>query len=416
MVGSIGETELASVGVAIQIFFIHWMMLFGFTGGAATFVAQFFGVRDFVNIRKTVGLAVFACLSVSLPFFACGAFFPETIVKIFTNISEVQVLACDFVRIASFTFLTLSITVPLTSALRATHQTRIPLFISAIALCLNTFLCYVFIFGNFGAPELGVAGAALATVFARIVELLLLLFVIFARKNIIAGRFRDYFGWMKDFAVKIVNVAVPTMLNETLWGLGMTMYTAAYARMGITAYASVQACNVLNNLFILAAFSMGDAALILVGQKLGAGDLEYGYALAKKLLKIGTAIGFMAGICLIMLSKPLIHFFDLTPQGQRYAFYILLIYGLTMGVALFNAINITGILRAGGDTRFAMISETLCVGLIGVPLAFISSMWLKLPIYLVVLLVKTEEIVKLFILLKRFMSKKWVKNVIHNIQ
>ena len=281
---------------------------------------------------------------------------------------------------------------------------------------MNTFFNYVLIFGKFGAPKLGVAGAAMSTIIARSVELMLVLFVVFYKKNIIAGRFKEYFGWKKGFAGRIFNVAVPTTLNETLWGVGFSMYTAAYARVGETAFAAVQMARALEHIFIMAAFSIGDAALILIGQRFGAGETEYGYQLAKKMLKIGTAFGAVAGLMLIAASKPVISLYkEFTPEAEIYAFYILLIYGLTMGFVVFNAMSVTGILRSGGDTKCAMLIDCGGVWLIGVPIAFISTQWFGLPIHIAVLLVTTEEFVKFFAFLWRFKSRKWVRNVIKNM-
>lgn len=415
MVGRLGETELAAVGIGVQPFFIFWMLMFGFVSGSATFMSQFWGAEDLKNVKKTLGFASCVSVGAGVLFFICAMFFPEHIVDIFTDIAEIKPLAAEYIRIGSFCFLLLPVTAPITFCLRTTQQTRIPLYISSFAFCTNTFLNYVLIFGNFGAPRLGVAGAALATVFSRLLEMLLALFVVLGGKNVISGKLREYFGWTKEFSLRVVNNAIPTSVNETLWGLGTAMYTAAYARVGITEYAAVQVGRVIENLFVMAAFSIGDAALILIGQRLGAGELDYGYMLAKKLLKIGTTVGVVFGIALIAAAKPVISLFSLTPEGARFTFYILVIYGIKMGLDLFNGINIVGVLRAGGDTKYAMVTESICVWFLGVPMAFIATMWLHLPIHLAVLLVCSEEILKFFLLIKRFLSKKWVKNVIHNL-
>jgi len=415
MVGSLGERELAAVGIGIQPFFIYWMVVFGFTGGCATFMAQFWGTKDTANIKKALGFAISVCMGAAVLFFITCLFFPGYIVNIFTDIDDLKPLAVDYIRIGSPCFLFLCITVPITFCLRSTQQTKIPLYTSTFAFCMNTFFNYVLIFGKFGAPALGVAGAALSTIIARSLEMLLVLFIVFRGKNVIAGRANEYFGWTKEFAGRIVDNAVPTTLNETLWGVGYSLYTAAYARVGVTQFAAIQLGRVIENLFIMAAFSIGDAALILIGEKLGAGALDEGYALGKKLLKIAAVVGAASGMALIGVAKPIISFFNFTPEGERYTFYILLVYGAVMCIVVVNAANIVGVLRAGGDTKFAMIVDCSCIWLIGVPTAFLATRWLKLPIYFAVLLVQSEEIIKLFVLLKRFRSKKWVRNVIQNL-
>lgn len=412
MVGSLGEAQLNAVGVSVQIYFIHWMVLYGFTSGSATFMAQFFGVGDFVNIRKTTGFAVTVTLGVSLIFFSAGMIFPQYVLKIFTRFPQIIELGTGYVRTASLGFLFVAVTVPFTTVLRATQQSRLPLYISGAAFLINTLLNYLLIFGHFGLPRLGVNGAALATMIARFIEMILILYAVFGRKNQLCGPLREFFGWHRELAVKIVKNAIPTTINETMWGIGTALYIAAFARIGVTEGAAVQACNTINNLFMMAAFSVGDATLILVGQKLGQKKLEEAYYLAKKLVRVGLIIGLCAGVALILFGKPLLGLFDFSQRGEKLAFLILLVYGCTMWLGIYNAVNITGVLRCGGDTRFAMLAEVLTVWCIGVPAAFITALVFQWPVYLAVLVVKLEDIVKAFVVTKRFLSKKWVRNVI----
>jgi putative MATE family efflux protein len=416
MVGSLGETAVAAVGAGIQPFFVFWMIMFGFCSGCATFMAQFWGRKDVKNIKKALGFAIAASMTVGITFFIIGMFFPEIFVNIYADDPDVRVLAIEYIQAGSFCFLFMGITIPIVFCLRSVQQIKLPLYTSVFAFSMSTFLNYVLIFGNFGAPQLGVMGAALSTSIARALELILVLSIVFFRKNIIAGKIKEYFGWTKEFAKKIFYNAIPTAVNETSWGIGVTMYVAAYARVGVTAHAAVQLSGAINSIFILAAYSIGDAALILIGQRLGAGEKEYGYALGKKLLKVGIWVGVILGALIIVTARPIISIFrEVTPQGQQYMFYILAIYGITMAVVLFNSITITGVLRSGGDTRYPMIMESLLVWLVGVPLAVITTRFLRLPIYLCVLFVRAEELIKFFILLKRFRSKKWVNTVIKNL-
>ena len=412
MVGSLGEAELNAVGVSVQFYFVHWMLLYGFTSGTATFMAQYFGVKDFHNIRKTVGFALTVTVSVSMLFFLTALFFPHYVLRIFTRFPEIIELGSGYVRACAPAFLFTAVTVPFTSALRATQQTRLPLYISGAAFLTNTFLNYLLIFGSWGAPKLGVAGAALATMIARGLEMSLILYMVFGRKNKLCGPIREFFSYTKSSAVKIVKNAVPTTINETMWGLGTSLYVAAFARIGVTEGAAVQACSTINNLFIMAAFSIGDATLILVGQKLGEGKLDYAYQLAKKMVKIGLVIGLAAGGLLIVFGKPLLSLFEFTDRGAHFALLILIVYGCTMWLTVYNAVNVTGVLRCGGDTRFARLAEVLTVWCVGVPVAFLTALVLQWPIYFAVLAVKLEDVVKGIAVTKRFFSKKWVKNVI----
>ncbi len=192
MIGSLGEAELAAVGLATQFYFIHWMMLFGFSSGCATFMSQFFGTRDWKNFRKVVGFVITVAFCAGVVFFLAATFVPEKIMGIFTDDAETIQLGVQYVKTGAFCFLCIAINVPFTTALRVTEQASLPLRISSIAFLGNTFLNYVLIFGNFGAPRMGVAGAAVATVCCRIIEVSLTLYVVFGRRNVIAAPLREF--------------------------------------------------------------------------------------------------------------------------------------------------------------------------------------------------------------------------------
>lgn len=415
MVGRLGEAELAAVGIATQIYFVHWMLVFGFTSGVSTYMAQFLGAKDERGMKKTIGIALAVCFSVSVIFFLIAEFFSVYVMRIFTSDELLIRMGADYIKIAAPSLLTVSITVPFQTALRVTKQTHIPLFISIAVFSTNTFLNYCLIFGNFGMPKLGVSGASLATMIARTLEILTVLTVVFVFKNRVAAGLGVYFSWSRELFLRVIRNAVPTMLNETIWGLGNAMYVAAYARLGVTAYAAVQVGTVINSLFSMAGFSLGDAALILVGEKLGEGDTKYALELGKKILKTAIVTGIIFGIGLIAVSQKLVPLFDLTEKGREYAIIIIAIDAIFLALVLYNGICVVGLLRAGGDTLFAMLIETGSIWLYAVPMAFATALLFHLPVYLVMFCVKTEEILKCAILTKRVISQKWVKNVVSDI-
>ena len=412
MIGHLGELPLNAVGVSVQIFFVYWMFVFGFASGAATFISQFYGVRDFRNIRRTTGFTLCVAFAMGMLFFLAAEIFPQHLLRIFTRFPEVIETGVVYVRVGAPTFLLIPLIQAFTVALRATQQTLQPLIASAVALCLNTFMNYVLIYGAFGVPAMGVAGAALATVISRTVEFGIIFYLVFIRKNIIAGPLREFFSFGSDLARRIVRNALPTTINETMWGLGTALYVAAFARISISAGAAVQACNTINSLFSMAAFSIGDAVLILVGQRLGEEKMDEAWQMSKILLKLGIAVGLVLGGLTILFGKPILSLFDFTADGEVYAWRILIVYAATLFMEVYNGVQIVGCLRCGGDTRFAMITEVATIWLIGVPLAFITSLAWHWPVYLAVLAVKTEGVVKGIILTRRYISRKWLRNVI----
>ncbi len=415
MVGSLGETELAAVGIGLQPFFLFWMVMFGFNGGCSTFTAQFWGARNLENIRRVIGFAVTVCVAVGFLFFIFVWGFTGIFVGLFTSDLAATELAIAYIRIGSPAFLMMGISLPLQISLRATQQPRIPLAISMVAFSTNTFLNYVFIFGHFGAPAMGVQGAAMATVFSRALELILVLWMVFVRKNIIAGPLKQFFHWNKMLAVRLFRNSIPTTANEVAWGLGMTVCNMAYAQAGITAYAAVRASLTIFDLFILFAFSLGDAALIILGEHLGRRERDYAIDASKKLVKITLIIGVVSGGLLILAAKPLLGFYEFSEEGWIFAYRIILVFAFTMWVDLYSGIHIVGILRGGGDTRFAMFTEVGTIWLLAVPLAFFGTVVWDMPIYLVILLVRMENLVKALIVTKRWVSCKWANTVIRGM-
>ena len=415
MVGFLGETELAAVGVGSQLFMVHYLVLFGILSGSATFMAQFYGTKDMANIRKVIGFDFTLLAALGTVIFLLVNCFTDGILSLYTEDAAVKALAAQYVRINSLSFLLLAVSSPLEMAFKATQQVRIPMIISYVIFFTNIAINYVLIFGKLGFPKMGVAGAAIGTLSSRIIEVLMNSYFAFRTGNEFCGKVRSYFGWDRELVRRIIKNATPTTINEFFWSFGQTMYVAAFSRISTTAYAAYQAANSIFNIFNFAAFSIGDAALILVGEKLGEGDMEYTWKLSKHLIKVCILAGLVIGAITILLSQPLSGIFKLTDAGKMYTRYILIVFGATMAADLFNGLQIAGILRAGGDTKFAMISESLCIWLIAVPLAFTASLVWHLPVHLALLVTRTEMIIRGAILAKRYLSKKWMNTVITDL-
>ena len=415
MVGFLGETELAAVGIGAQIFMLHYMVLFGLMSGSTTFMAQFYGTRDMKNIRKVAGFTFTLLSGLGIVFFLLTNCFTRGILSLYTGDPDVIDLASQYVRINSFSFLFLAFSAPMEMAFRSTQQVRIPMLVSTVVFSSNTIINYILIFGKFGAPRLGVAGAAIGTVSARALEVCINAYFGFRKSNMFRGSIRSYFGWNPELIKRIIKNATPTTINEFLWGLGQSVYVAAFNRIGTTAYAAYQAANSIFNIFNFASFSVGDAALILIGEKLGQGDKDYTWKLSKHIIKVTILMGLAVGTATLFIARPLSGVFKLTELGRTYTFYILLVFGLTMVAELYSGTQVTGILRGGGDTRFAMFAECGCIWFVAVPMALLSALVWHLPIHIAVLLTRMEAVVKSIILTRRWLSKKWMNTVIEDL-
>lgn len=412
MVGQLGETNIAAVALANQLFFLIALFLFGVGSGASVFVAQFWGKKDVINIRKVLGLSMLCSVVVSVLATLIVMIFPEVVLSLFTKDTEVIRISASYLRIVCFSYIPTSITFCFASTLRSTGQSKLPMIASAVALSVNTVLNYIFIFGKLGMPAMGARGAAAATVIARFAEAILILGAVYSLKLAPAASFRELFAFSRDFAVRFFQVVIPVIMNEVLWSTGVTMYTVVYGRMGTNILASINIASAIEGISFVLFRSMSNACAVLVGNKIGEGDEQTAFTYSLRMAILGPALGITVGLILFFSSGNLLVFYNVTEEVYENARIILRIFSFVIPLKVFNMINIVGILRSGGDTKFSLILDTFGVWFIAVPLAFVGGLVYHLPVYIVYVLVNLEEIFKFSLGLKRFISKKWINNVI----
>lgn len=415
MIGRIGEANIAAVGMANQYFFLFVLLLFGVNSGAAIFVAQFWGKKDIPNIRRILGIGILLGGIISGLFTVGALAFPRIIMRVFTNDMNVVILGAKYLRIVSFSYIITSISFAFGIASRSIGQAKLPMIVSAISLGANTFLNYVLIFGGFGIPALGIVGAAIATLTSRSIELLLLLKIIYKNKGPLAGKINEFIDINKDYIIKFLNTAMPVILNELFWSLGITMYSVAYGRIGTGAFAAVQIATTIQNVFMVIARGLGSSCAVMIGNELGANNETKAIEYAKRFSILSLIVGIVIGAVLYLSAPFVLYLFGVKTEVYANAYKILGVMALFMPFKVFTGILIVGVLRSGGDTKYSLLLEGGSVWFIGVPLAFIGALVLKLPVYWVVVLVSIEEVVKAAIGIKRIISKKWVKNVVENM-
>lgn len=412
MISSLGKSSIAAVGLANQLFFFYILLSFGINSGSSIFIAQYWGKEDIISIRKVLGLAL--CLSTILGviFTFIAFFFPEFVMTIFIKEPEVIKLGSDYLRIVSLSYIATTIAFAYSVALRSTGRPNVPMVVSAISFVTNTVFNYLLIFGKFGFPQLGVKGAAWGTVIARFVEVGIILYSIYSKQGILAASLSDLLSWNKEFFQRYIKTTYPVILNEGFWSLGQVMYSIAYARIGEEATAAVQIATTIQNVFFVIVRGLANSCTVMVGNKIGAGDEDEAYEYAIQFLIMSASLGVILGLIQSLTpSLTLSLFKGLEPSVYMLAKKILVILGLTYIARMFNSTAIVGVFRGGGDTTFSMILEMGSVWLVGVPLAFIGALYLKLPVYYVVALVSLEDLVKTIVSIPRIISKKWIKNV-----
>ncbi|AOY78080.1 MATE family efflux transporter [Clostridium formicaceticum] len=415
MIGKVGEIEIAAVGLANQFFFIFVLLLFGINSGSSIFISQFWGKKDVANIRRVLGIALVFGGIISLVFAGLALFLPQMVLKFFTRDIETIALGSTYLSVVSLSYLATAISFSYSFGARSIGEAKLPMIISSISLITNTILNYLFIFGMGFIPPMGVKGAAFATLLSRIIEMLLLLWIIYSKEHPLAGKVKEMLDLSQSFLRNFFKTTSPVILNEGFWSLGMTMYLAAYARISTEAVAAVHISNTVQNLFMVIAFGIANACTVMIGNEIGANHQEKAISYAKRFSILGVLVGLFIGITLFLSTPFVVSFFNISEVVRHSAIRILMVFSVVMGAKVFNAILVVGILRGGGDTKFSLFLEMGSVWLIGVPLAFLGALVLKLPVYWVVALVSLEEIVKALIGIPRVISKKWVRNIIEEM-
>lgn len=412
MITSLGEDSLAAVGLANQVFFFYSLIIFGIASGSAIFIAQFWGKRDEKNIKRIIGLALSVSIIIGIIFTIAVLIAPNSIMRVFSSEDKVIKLGVDYLRIVIFSYVVFGVSFTFQIASRSTGNAKMPMVMSIVSFLINLVFNYLLIYGHFGFPRLEVKGAAYATLLARVVELLLVLYSIYSSNGPLRGTIKEFTDWNRDFVIKYFKTSSPVIVNETFWSLGNVLYSVAYAKIGTEAAAAIQILSVVQNLFMVFTRGVGNACTVMVGNRIGADEEEIAIEYANRFLLISAALGLLLGLILIFSSDLILMLFrDLTPQLRHTSKMLLIILGIFFAVKSLNGTIIVGILRSGGDTRFSMMLEMGSVWLAGAPLAFIGSLVLKLPVYLVTPLAYSEEIVKALIGLFRVHSRKWVINV-----
>lgn len=414
MIGQLGEASIAAVGLANQMFFLISLFFFGITSGSSIFLSQYWGAKNFKGIQKVLGLSISVAFAGAFLFSIASFLIPRSIMHVFTYDEDVVSLGSTYLRIVAFSYIASSISQIFGTALRVIGKAKTPLAVAVVSLAFNALGNYLLIFGIGPFPCMGVAGAAIATSFSRILEILLLLYFIYRKHPTISLRSREAFIWGKPFLARVVPTCVPVIANEFFWALGITVYKIAYSKMGIEAIAAVNVTESIASLFFVAMVGAANASVIMIGIKIGEKKNDLAKVYARRFIIIGLLTGIFAGILEVSLAPVFTRLFNISAQVKTMALYCLYVNALLLPIKGVNMTVIVGILRAGGDTKFSMFAEMFGVWCIGVPLAFMGSMVFHVSIWNVYLLVGMEEVTKAIIGVSRVHAGKWIHDLEEN--
>lgn len=411
MIGMLGETTIAAVGLANKVFYVFSLLVFGVVSGSGVLAAQYWGNKDVKNIRKVQGLALMIAVTGAVCFLVPAVVCPEMVMRIFTPSEATIALGASYLSIVALSYPLTAITNTYVAMMRSVGQVKAPVLISCMVILINVILNYILIFGHFGAPAMGVAGAAVATLIARIVECVVLIFVVYYTKLPIACRVRELFGYSRDFIRQFVNTSTPVIANEFMWGLGITIYSLAYGRMGDDAVAAITIAQTIQDIVLVLFQGLSAATAVILGNEMGAGNLQRAEKYAKNFLILQFLVTLAAMALCFGIRGGIIGMYQVTPKVAQDVNRCLLVFISYMPAKMFNFINVVGILRSGGDTKVCFFIDTSGVWFIGIPMAFFGGLYLKYPIYVVYAMAMIEEVYKAIIGYIRYRQKKWLRNL-----
>ncbi len=410
MIGAVGEDAVAAVGIANQVFYLYNLLLTGVAAGSAVLIAQYWGARQSDNICRCTGFALLGAGALGLVFTLLVTLFPHGLLQLFSRDEAVLSLGVTYIRTVGMSYLMSAVTVTFSSALRSTENTRCPMVGSIAGIVLNATLNYIWIFGHLGFAPMGVFGAALATVVARLVEMGIVLLGALQHGSPLRGKLVHYFTFTRPFARRMVRNITPVVCNEGFFGLGTLVYTFIYGLVGTQALAAVQIYNTVLNLFMVVCFSMGGAAMVMTGNLIGAGKPEEASDTAHKLTLLAFCIGTVLGITVFFLAPAILSLFAVSQQVRASTVVMLRIFAVVCPLRSTCSVLLTGVLRGGGDASYAFKAETGAMVCISIPLAYLAAAVWHLSIEWVMLIVNIEVVTKSVLCLLRLRSGKWMHN------
>ena len=412
MVGSLQEAAISAVGLANKYMFIFTLCLMGVNAGANVFMSQLWGKRDVEGIKTFLGVDITVSFMAIALFGGLAFFNPEVVMKVMSKDPEVMKLGEAYLRIVAPSCLFMGMTQAYSTALRSTEQTRLPMYGSLIGVGLNIVLNWIFIFGKFGMPAMGVQGAALATMIARLIEMIFVVGMVYITKNKIAAHIKEMMSYNLDHIKAYFATSWSVILNELIFSSGSAAYSVAYARISTSASATMQISGTIIDMFFIFLTGVGTASAIMIGNKIGAKEEERAREYASHVGMLTPMIGISLGIGLWFLAPIVPTCFKIQPETYQDTVRVLRIMALFMPLRSFNSIMIIGVFRGGADTAYSMFVQAGTIILYSVPIAFIGAMGLKWPVYLVFMLVSIEDVIKLPFEFVRLKSGKWIHSVV----
>lgn len=411
MVGALGEIQLSAVSIANNLFFVLTILMFGLAGGSNIMISQYWGKGNVKTIHKILAIMYRVCLLITGIFIFIALFLPKYFMGIFTTDKAVIDFGASYLRIVCIGYLFYSITNCTIMMLRSVKTVSISIIVYTASLVVNSILNWIFIFGNLGAPELGIRGAAIATVCARITEFSIVLVFMFIYERKIGLKIEHLLKLDKEILKDYVGLCTPVLCNELLWAIGASMISVIVGRMGTEVVAANSINGVAHQFVTVFIFGMSNATAVIIGNTIGEGKKEKAKEYAYSIGIFSVVMGCISGLMILLIKPFVVNFYNVSYSTKLIAMEIMTV---TSGIIVFQSLAsnfMMGVLRGGGDAKFVLINDLIFMWLVAIPGGFFVAFVLELPVALVFLVIKCDEILKSLTSVYRVISGKWVNDV-----
>ena len=423
MVGQIGTEQMSGVAIVNQLMFIFFLCMFGGMSGVGIFTAQYFGYKDAEGIRHTFRYKFWLGLIIVILAVIVFIVFGGDLIQAYLNGSEdggdlvaAKEYGMNYLWVILTSLPAIFVAMMYSSTLRECGETKVPMVAGIVAVVVNLLFNYLLIFGHFGFPKLGVIGAAIATVISRYVEMTIIVLWCVRHKKTTHPYFNGIFRTLRvprNLVSKFFKTGMPILVNEALWSVGVALLAQAYSIRGLNVVAGQNIANTINNLFNIAFIAMGDAVAILVGQALGAGELEKAKDWARKMIVTGIISAIIMGSIMLCTAHLFPELYNTNDQAREIAALFITVQAIVMPKdAFLHGSYFT--LRSGGKTIITFLFDSVFMLGVSVPLAYLLSNLTDLHVVWIFALVHAADLIKCligFILLKKGV---WVRNIVHS--
>ena len=410
MIGSVGTVALSAVTVANKLYGIYNSTLFGLCGAAGIFIAQYYGAKEKDKCQKVLNINLTCNILISLFCTLILFLFPDFFVRIFSSDEVVIVESLKYLRYAILSYIPFSISFAIMMGLRATGINKIQLLIGFVTVFINTSLNYVLIFGHFGAPALGVEGAAIATTIARYIEMIIYMMILIKKRYMFHFSLSELLHLDKELIMNMLSKAFPLTLNEIFYSLGMTMIFIAYVRCDESLIASVSVVDTVMQIAYIIFSGLASAVSILIGKRLGANEISVAKDNSRYLISFGMLVGAMIGSIFFVIAPNVSNLYNVEPVIKEAIVGLIRIRAWMLPIYVFN-VTVFFILRAGGDTLSTLIMDSGLLWGMNVTLATLLSMFVPIPLVMLSLIVESTDYIKMIVSFYFYRKGKWAKNI-----